>query len=409
MAGITFGTAGPGDVNALVDLCSRCLGIGADHFAARLPHDPVFLPGGFLVARDGERIVATVHAMGFKLVFGSARVPCGGIGNVSTDPAYRKRGLARRLMDEAHGVMRTRGLPVSILTTEIQDFYRPMGYEIWPHTEMHLLKLRPPAGSGPGPTVRRIDYAADAPALLAIRGEYEGRFVGPIAGDDTRWRRQPAWTVSYPHEDPGLALAACCGDGPPLAYLRAAVYPEKMWSKVLEFGARGGSDDAVRALGRAYVREAFLRGVRGVQLPEPCRELEAVIAPSAEVTVPVTADWLMLRIDNLAGFLAAISPEMAVRAAAADFQPMSIVISCGDQSAIVRIAQGRVFVGPTPPGRDDPRAVLKAGEWVQVFGGVRPFSKQAFAAQSDLGERDIVFLDTIFPVRDRVFWEIDAF
>jgi predicted N-acetyltransferase YhbS len=409
MADISFGTAEPRDLDVLAELCSRCLGIGLDHFAARLRNDPVFLPGGFLVARDEGRIVATVHACGFELVFGSARVPCGGIGNVSTDPAYRKRGLARRLLDDAHGLMRARGLPVSVLTTGIQDFYRPMGYEVWPHIETHLLKLRPPTGAGPGPRVRRIDFGRDRAALLAVRENYCRGFVGTIAADEGRWSRQPAWTALYPKEDPALALTAEDESGKPVAYLRATADPERTWSKVLEFGAAAGADEAVRTLGRGYLREAFVRGVRGLQFPAPCREIEAALAPFAEATVPVTADYLMLRIADLAGFLRGLSSELSARAAAGKAGAGRAVIVYGDQSALVRAAVGHVEIEPVPPGGDTPRAVLEPAQWVEVFGGVKPFSAQPFARRSTVGEREIVLLDAIFPVRDRVFWDIDAF
>ena len=355
MADPVFGTAGPGDAGELADLCARCLGIGSDHFAARFRDDPVFLPGGWLTARAGGRIVATVHACGFDLVFGSARVPCGGIGNVSTDPGWRKRGLAHRLMDDAHALMLARGMPVSILTTEIQGFYRPLGYAVWPHVDCHLLKLRPPAGAGPGPRVRRIDFGRDRTALLAIRDRYASGFVGTIAATGDRWSRQPAWTALYPKEEPACALLVEDARGRPAAYLRATADPGHAWSKVLEFGAVPGAEEETKALARSYLREAFLRGVRGLQYPAPCRELGEGLAPFAEAQVDVVADYLMLRIADLSGFLRALEPELTARAGTVRG---AVAIAYGEQAAALRLTHGRVEVTDQPP---DPRAGSKTG------------------------------------------------
>jgi hypothetical protein len=214
--------------------------------------------------------------------------------------------------------------------------------------------------------------------------------------------------VSYPKEEPALALVALAAtDGRPAAYLRATANAEHGWSKIIEFGCEPGEDEAVRALARAYLAGAFARGVRGLQYPAPCRELAAAIAPFAEASVAVPADYLMLRIPDLTGFLRALVPELSARAAQAGVSHGSVEIAYADQAARIQVVDGRAEVSAA--GGPGARAVLEPERWIEVFCGVKPFSTQPFAHTSTVGEPDIVLLDALFPRRDSVFWEIDAF
>ena len=121
----------------------------------------------------------------------------------------------------------------------------------------------------------------------------------------------------------------------------------------------------------------------------------------------------MLRIADLAGFLRALAPELAARAARAGVVRGAVVIGYGNQVVAVRVTEGRVadvrVDVDTAPAGELPRAVLEPAQWVEVFGGAKPFSAQPFARASSVGEREIVLLDALFPRGRPVFWEIDAF
>jgi GNAT superfamily N-acetyltransferase len=60
--------------------------------------------------------------------------------NVYTDPAHRRRGLARRLMEEMHAWCRAEGIArVSLNASEAGlSIYESMGYEVYPEPMMRV-------------------------------------------------------------------------------------------------------------------------------------------------------------------------------------------------------------------------------------------------------------------------------
>lgn len=65
---------------------------------------------------------------------------CGFIFNVYTEPAHRKQGLARRLMDAMHDWCRSEGLDRVVLNASVfgKSLYEEMGYVISDEPMMRL-------------------------------------------------------------------------------------------------------------------------------------------------------------------------------------------------------------------------------------------------------------------------------
>ncbi|MDO8678466.1 MAG: GNAT family N-acetyltransferase [Acidobacteriota bacterium] len=68
---------------------------------------------------------------------------CGFVFNVYTDPAHRKRGLGRRLMDEMHEWCRSEGIERVVLNASTfgQPMYAAMGYVVANETMMRIRLL----------------------------------------------------------------------------------------------------------------------------------------------------------------------------------------------------------------------------------------------------------------------------
>ncbi len=75
----------------------------------------------------GERLVTHFGVWNITMRIGTARVRMAGIGGVSTDPEYRKRGFMARTARAAIEAMRECGYDVSVLFG-IRDFYHRFGY-----------------------------------------------------------------------------------------------------------------------------------------------------------------------------------------------------------------------------------------------------------------------------------------
>ena len=88
-----------------VEACFSPKGTTRAYFAAHLDHSADCAAGGpgpiILVAVDGAAIASTLRVFRLTLRFGGAEHRCGGIGEVCTAAAYRRRGLAGRLLEQA--------------------------------------------------------------------------------------------------------------------------------------------------------------------------------------------------------------------------------------------------------------------------------------------------------------------
>ena len=81
----------------------------------------------------GDRLVSNVLVALQVVQLDRRPFLCGIIDTVATDPDHRQRGLARRLMDEAHRLMRAAGAEAALLYTNPEGhpyrFYQRLGYE----------------------------------------------------------------------------------------------------------------------------------------------------------------------------------------------------------------------------------------------------------------------------------------
>lgn len=403
---LEFTTAKEHDIEPVAELCARCLpGAPKEYFMARMTDDPEMLPEGMLIAKDGSRVISNVNVLEVDFIYGRATVRCGGIANVVTHPDYRGRGVASTLLNEAHKIMRWRGMALSLLSTGIPKFYAPYGYAPWVRTETTLLE---PRDSGPGKDVRALDPAKDPLALKEMRSRYFHRFIGGLERSDEVWEKQFAWTPHYPAEDLSLGMVAE-SQGHPQAYLRTTAHPETGVAGIAEFACLDGAETSVANLAKAFVREVAKRKFMSISLPAVAHELVQALSPMAAAAATAHKSDYMLNILDLVAFLEAVKPDFAARVSAPR-APVAgcVLISCGKQAAVLRAESGSVTISPAGNDGAIPKAVLDPAQWVEIFMGVKPFSAQPLAEQSRLDKAEIGLLDALFPKRDSVFWAADA-
>lgn len=186
---------------------------------------------------EGDRAVAHVGVIELPLVIGGRQRMVGSIHGVCTDPARRRRGHARSLMEAALAHCRVRYGSV-ILTTLIPEFYAHHGFRtVAEHGFTRALAAAPPSPGG-----RRLAAAPDDARLLthllARRapvsqrlGALEGGTVFVFAlllgwGDFSRAYYHAALDVVTVHEVVGRTLVLYDVVGvtiPPLAALLEAI------------------------------------------------------------------------------------------------------------------------------------------------------------------------------------------
>lgn len=77
---------------------------------------------------EAGRIVAQLYIIDRELGIGSATLRMGGIASVGTDAAFRKKGLATKLMNDTIAFMAQEGYDISVLFSLPENYYNRFGY-----------------------------------------------------------------------------------------------------------------------------------------------------------------------------------------------------------------------------------------------------------------------------------------
>lgn len=136
------------------------------------------------------RMVSSVYVTVAMVRLGGQLVRTGVIDTLMTHPDHRRRGLARRLLEEAIEAMRAQDLAASLLYTVPgsgpYELYQSLGFR--PHAEVAYL-CRPPVAvpqrREPAGLIGRAELMA---FLNACFGQHDG-YV-PLDDDLWRWRRE---------------------------------------------------------------------------------------------------------------------------------------------------------------------------------------------------------------------------
>ncbi len=149
---------------------------------------PGSTPGVCVAALDGDVMAANVLVAVQNLNLGGEFLPCGIVDTVATHPDHRRQGLAHRLMDMAHDLMREHGAEAGVLYTNPANhpyqFYTRLGYVT--RAQAAMLEGAPPATAGACDVrAMRGDEAGTVREL--VNGRYE-HYEGFARLDDDLWR-----------------------------------------------------------------------------------------------------------------------------------------------------------------------------------------------------------------------------
>ena len=169
-------------------------------------------------AEAGADILSSVCVYRRELCVGGAVVVMGGVGDVCTAVAARGRGLCKRAVLAALGVMARQDTRLSALHAgpHVAPMYAALGWRSASLKWRPVALLRPPpaaqgAGGGGAGAVREASPAdaADAAALAALHRPYALRFNGPVARDAQYWSR---WVAGQLGADRYWVLADAADD-----------------------------------------------------------------------------------------------------------------------------------------------------------------------------------------------------
>lgn len=158
-------TLRPADDDALHRLLDRSFGHSRNWFRRNQPDlygdDPKLFESGLVLA-EGDQLLCHVATFPMELVAGSARIPCGGIGNVATAPEARGKGYMSQLLEKSIERMAERRWPLSVLWGDTQRYgnfgYTRAGLELRLDMNRRTMKDITPAA------VEEVDLADPAVA-----------------------------------------------------------------------------------------------------------------------------------------------------------------------------------------------------------------------------------------------------
>jgi GNAT superfamily N-acetyltransferase len=217
---------------------------------------------------DGE-IASACAILRRDLVLGDHRVRAGFVGSVATDPRFRGRGLASRVLEAAEAELRKRGAWIACLWADDAPFYEQRGWRAF-GAERDVVVSPALASKLPEPSGARPLSRDDVTAVHALYRRHTTR-VDRTASETSALLDCPRMSVLVRERASAVVAYACMGRGRDLADV------------IHEWG---GEAEDVAALVRAHVeRRAALGDQSNAFLISPVDEM-ALASRLAELGAP---------------------------------------------------------------------------------------------------------------------------
>lgn len=181
----------PEELESWLDHVTSVFTGGRQYFSNHWHNDPWRDAEGIRVAIDNGTIVSTVRVFIRKVFLHGEPITIGGIGEVSTRPEYRRRGIATQLLKDSIQFMEDRDIVVSVLFGS-QRIYSIEGWEKVPRyyarqfftvEKQSEWEVRP----------ANFDDEVEVKRLSDLYDRYARKFNGTVVRDDiaywTQWAR----------------------------------------------------------------------------------------------------------------------------------------------------------------------------------------------------------------------------
>lgn len=190
----------PEELEVWLDHVTSVFTGGRQYFSNHWHNDPWQDAEGIRIAVDKGTIVSTVRVFIRKMFLHGEPITVGGIGEVSTRPEYRRRGIATQLLKDALQFMETRDIAVSLLFGS-QHIYSIEGWEkviryyarqSFTAKKQSEWEIRP----------ANFDDEAEVKRLSDLYDRYARKFNGTVVRDDIAY-----WTQWVRTESPNAWVA----------------------------------------------------------------------------------------------------------------------------------------------------------------------------------------------------------
>lgn len=190
----------PEELEAWLDHVTTVFTGGRQYFSNHWHNDPWRDSEGIRVAVDDGTIVSTVRVFIRKMFLHGEPITVGGIGEVSTRPEYRRRGLATQLLKDSIEFMESRDIAVSSL----HGSQRIYSIEGWERVPRYYARQPIAAQKQVEWEVRSINFddEAEVKRIATLYDGYARKFNGTFVRDDMAY-----WTAWVRTESPNAWVA----------------------------------------------------------------------------------------------------------------------------------------------------------------------------------------------------------
>ncbi len=195
----------PDELEKWLDHVTHVFSGGRQYFSNHWHNDPWRDPEGIRIAIDNGTIVSTVRVFIRKMFLHGEPVTVGGIGEVSTRPEYRRRGLATQLLKDSIRFMESRDIVISSLHGS-QRIYSVEGWEKVPrYYARQPFNARKQVAWEVRPA--NFDDRSEVTCIAALYDRYARKFNGTFVRDEMAY-----WTKWVRTESPNAWVAERDGD-----------------------------------------------------------------------------------------------------------------------------------------------------------------------------------------------------
>lgn len=194
--------ATPKDLDGIYGLVDKTLYHPSEMIMARYRNYPGAKPGHSVVVEVDGKIVSHIRLYPCDLYYGDICVKAVSIGDVCTDPEYRKRGFGALCLNQATEWMRENDAVISLIYSGVLGFYKSAG---WVDVPMEVLSipidsLGDVAAKQDEIIVRRFERANDLEGVANVYAQYsKGRFLSAVRGE-LWWRNSFHWITDENEE-----------------------------------------------------------------------------------------------------------------------------------------------------------------------------------------------------------------
>lgn len=354
-----------------------------------------------------DKVVSTLRVWERRMRVGASLVTMGGIGGVCTHPDYRGVGYASALMRDTIDYLRMTGCDLGVLFTIIPEaFYRRLGWISLPLHGFNVTRNSTTQTAGSSAwQVANFNPETNLDAVAALYDLANAEQSGTIARTRAYWDMVPSRIRGV------LPTVIAHQNGYIGGYLNYGIGEKR--AEVCEVGYAPDNPPVLDALVSHFLQACESQKVEKIngRFPSQHPFVERLIS---EGNGPVTATEytrMMLYAVNLPVLLRrlVVGWESQIADAEETFAPLAVKLPAFNNQQIVlrHNADGTLQIVPEDAGAVDLGVDLSDADfWQLLFGEI---GWEQVRSDVSVSSEISVFLETLFPKRDVVFWAPDQY